>query len=52
MALLIDHKNKTMSERTTSSNWALAIVQALELGGVDCVSLFAELDMDLSLIHI
>lgn len=35
-----------MSERTTSSNWALAIVQALELGGVDCVSLFAELGMD------
>jgi AraC-like DNA-binding protein len=46
MALLIDHKNKTMSERTTSSNWALAIVQALELGGVDCVGLFAELGMD------
>jgi AraC-like DNA-binding protein len=43
---LIDHKNKTMSERTTSSNWALAIVQALELGGVDCASLFAELGMD------
>lgn len=35
-----------MSERTTSSNWALAIVQALELGGVDCASLFAELGMD------
>ena len=35
MALLIDHKNKTMSERTTSSNWALAIVQALEkVGGI------------------
>lgn len=46
MALLIDHKNKTMSERTTSSNWALAIVQALELGGVDCVGLFAELGME------
>lgn len=46
MTLLIDHKNKTMSERTTSSSWALAIVQALELGGVDCVSLFAELGMD------
>lgn len=40
------HKNKTMSERTTSSNWALAIVQALELGGVDCVGLFAELGLD------
>lgn len=35
-----------MSERTTSSNWTLAIVQALELGGVDCASLFAELGMD------
>ena len=35
-----------MSERTTSSTWALAIVQALELGGVDCVALFAELGMD------
>jgi AraC-like DNA-binding protein len=35
-----------MSERTTSSNWALAIVQALELGGVDCASLFTELEMD------
>ena len=46
MALLIDHKNKTMSERTTSSSWALAIVQALELGGVDCTSLFTELGMD------
>ena len=35
-----------MNERTTSSSWALAIVQALELGGVDCLSLFAELGMD------
>jgi AraC-like DNA-binding protein len=35
-----------MSERTTSSNWALAIVQALELGGVDCARLFAELGLD------
>ena len=35
-----------MSERTTSSSWALGIVQALEMGGVDCRSLFAELGLD------
>lgn len=35
-----------MIERTTSSNWALAIVQALEMGGVGCRSLFAELGLD------
>lgn len=35
-----------MSERTTSSSWALGIVQALEMGGVDCLSLFAELGLD------
>lgn len=35
-----------MSERTTSSNWTLAIVQALELGGVDCRALFVELGLD------
>ncbi len=35
-----------MSERTTSSNWALAIVQALETGGVDCRALFLELGLD------
>ncbi|AYC33581.1 AraC family transcriptional regulator [Pseudomonas cavernae] len=35
-----------MSERTTSSSWALGIVQALEMGGVDCRLLFTELGLD------
>ncbi len=35
-----------MSERTTSSQWAQGIVQALELGGVDCRTVFAELGLD------
>ncbi|UTW07449.1 AraC family transcriptional regulator [Pseudomonas benzenivorans] len=35
-----------MSERTTSSSWALGIVQALELGGVDCRAIFPELGLD------
>ena len=35
-----------MSERTTSSSWASGIVQALELGGVDCRQLFARLGLD------
>jgi len=35
-----------MRERTTSSNWALGIVQALEMGGVDCRAIFAELGLD------
>ena len=35
-----------MSERTTSSNWALGIVQALEMGGVDCRMIFRELGLD------
>lgn len=35
-----------MSERTTSSSWATSIVQGLELGGVDCRRLFAQLGMD------
>jgi hypothetical protein len=35
-----------MSERTTSSNWALGIVQALEMGGVDCRMIFAELGLE------
>lgn len=35
-----------MSERTTSSSWALSIVRALELGGVDCRALFVELGLD------
>jgi AraC-like DNA-binding protein len=33
-------------ERTTSSSWARGIVQALELGGVDCRALFVELGLD------
>lgn len=35
-----------ITERTTSSNWALSIVQALELDGVNCRALFDELDLD------
>jgi AraC-like DNA-binding protein len=35
-----------MRERTTSSNWALGIVQALEMGGVDCRAIFLELGLD------
>jgi AraC-like DNA-binding protein len=35
-----------MSERTTSSSWASGIVAALELGGVDCHQLFAQLGLD------
>ncbi|WP_407296953.1 AraC family transcriptional regulator [Stutzerimonas zhaodongensis] len=35
-----------MTERTTSSSWALSIVQALELDGLDSRSLFAELGLD------
>ena len=35
-----------MSERTTSSSWASGIVGALELGGVDCRSLFRQLGLD------
>jgi len=35
-----------MSQRTTSSSWALGIVQALEMGGVDCRSLFLDLRLD------
>jgi AraC-like DNA-binding protein len=35
-----------MTERTTSSNWALSIVRALEMSQVDCRKLFAELGMD------
>lgn len=37
-----------MSERTTSSSWALGIVQALEMGGVDCRAIFPELGLDYS----
>jgi AraC-like DNA-binding protein len=35
-----------MSQRTTSSSWALGIVQALEMGGVDCRSLFLDLGLE------
>lgn len=35
-----------MTERTTSSSWALSIVQALELEGLDCRALFSELGLD------
>ena len=35
-----------MTERTTSSSWALSIVQALESAGIDCLQLFTELHLD------
>lgn len=35
-----------MTERTTSSSWALSIVQALESAGIDCRQLFIELHLD------
>lgn len=35
-----------MAQRTTSSNWARSMVAALELGGVDCRAIFAELALD------
>ncbi|MBK3881070.1 helix-turn-helix domain-containing protein [Pseudomonas stutzeri] len=35
-----------MTERTTSSSWALGIVQALESAGIDCRQLFTELHLD------
>ncbi|KJZ49448.1 AraC family transcriptional regulator [Pseudomonas fluorescens] len=37
-----------MSQRTTSSSWASTIVRSLEMGGVDCRSLFERLGMDYS----
>ncbi len=37
-------------ERTTSSSWALAIIQALELEGLDGADLFAQLDLDYALL--
>jgi AraC-like DNA-binding protein len=40
-----------MSERTTSSSWARGIVQALELGGVDCRQLFQQLQLDYQLLN-
>ncbi len=35
-----------MSERTTSASWAMGIVKALELEGLDCAGLFAQLGLD------
>ncbi len=35
-----------MSERTTSASWAGGIVKALELEGLDCRTLFAQLGLD------
>ncbi|MCW3150769.1 AraC family transcriptional regulator [Stutzerimonas stutzeri] len=35
-----------MNQRTTSSSWAQAIVRAMEVDGVDCAALFAELGLD------
>ena len=40
-----------MTLRTTSSSWALAIVHAIEEGGIDCRALFAELGLDYVKIH-
>ncbi|MDE1167156.1 MAG: AraC family transcriptional regulator [Pseudomonas sp.] len=35
-----------MSERTTSASWAMGIVKALELEGLDCRALFKQLGLD------
>ncbi|MCG6574546.1 AraC family transcriptional regulator [Pseudomonas sp. AF32] len=35
-----------MSERTTSSSWAMGIVKALEMDGLDCRALFGQLGLD------
>jgi len=40
-----------MTERTTSSSWALSIVQALELDGLDCQDLFVNLGLDYSALN-
>jgi len=40
-----------MTERTTSSSWALSIVQALELDGLDCQDLFVKLGLDYSALN-
>ena len=40
-----------MKERTTSSSWALSIVQALELDGLDCQDLFVNLGLDYSALN-
>ncbi len=35
-----------MNERTTSSSWAMGIVKALEMDGLDCRVLFKQLGLD------
>ncbi|WP_072458147.1 AraC family transcriptional regulator [Pseudomonas sp. NFACC49-2] len=35
-----------MSERTTSSSWAMGIVKALEMDGLDCRAMFGQLGLD------
>ncbi|MGY8820680.1 MAG: AraC family transcriptional regulator [Pseudomonadales bacterium] len=40
-----------MTERTTSSSWAMSIVQALELDGLDCQDLFVKLGLDYSALN-
>ncbi|MCE0460337.1 AraC family transcriptional regulator [Pseudomonas uvaldensis] len=35
-----------MGERTTSSSWAMGIVKALEMDGLDCRALFGQLGLD------
>jgi len=35
-----------MSERTTSASWAMGIVKALEMDGLDCQVLFKQLGLD------
>ncbi|MEN5152529.1 AraC family transcriptional regulator [Pseudomonas orientalis] len=35
-----------MSERTTSASWAMGIVKALEMDGLDCRALFKQLGLD------
>ena len=35
-----------MSERTTSASWAMGIVKALEMDGLDCRALFRQLGLD------
>jgi len=40
-----------MGERTTSASWAMGIVKALELEGLDCKALFSELSLDFDALH-
>ncbi|WP_246886819.1 AraC family transcriptional regulator ligand-binding domain-containing protein, partial [Pseudomonas chlororaphis] len=35
-----------MSERTTSASWAMGIVKALEMDGLDCRALFKQIGLD------